>query len=101
MREETVATYVRFLVDLEQGAAGEAIEGLIATSVAMLTVAAIRRQVINEEPRLPTTAQAWVSISDSTRTEELHELAKEARELMGDRGRSVPQTSRASRARST
>jgi hypothetical protein len=83
MREETVATYVRFLVDLEQGAAVEAIEDLIATSVAMPTVASIRRQVINEELRLPPPAEAWVSINDSTRTEALHDLAKEARDLMG------------------
>jgi hypothetical protein len=83
MREETFATYVRFLVDLDKGAVEEALEDLIATSLAMPTIAAIRRQVINEELQLPTAAEAWVAISDSTRTEELHDLAKEARELLG------------------
>jgi hypothetical protein len=83
MREETFATYVRFLVDLDKDAVEEALEDLIATSLKMPTIAAIRRQVINEELELPTAAEAWVAISDSTRSEELHDLAKEARELLG------------------
>lgn len=83
LREETVPTYVRFLVDLDRAAAEEAIEDLMATSVRMPTVAEIRRQVINEELKLPTAAEAWISISDATKGEELHDLAKEARELLG------------------
>lgn len=84
LREETVPTYVRFLVDLDRRAAEEAVEDLIATSVAMPTAAAIRRQVINEELQLPTAAEAWISVSDTaSKAEELHELAKEARELLG------------------
>jgi hypothetical protein len=83
LREETVSTYVRFLVDLEHAPAEEAIEDLIATAVTMPTVAAIRRQVINEELKLPSAAEAWISINDTTRGEELHDLAKEARELLG------------------
>lgn len=83
LREETVPTYVRFLVDLDRAAAEEAIEDLIATSLTMPTVAAIRRQVINEQLKLPTAAEAWLSVSDSKKVEELHDLAKEARELLG------------------
>lgn len=83
LREETVPTYVRFLVDLDRAAVEEAIEDLIATSVRMPTVAGIRRQVINEELKLPTAAEAWISISDTKKGEELHDLAKEARELLG------------------
>lgn len=83
MREETFTTYVRFLVDLEQCAAEQAVEDLIATSPTMPTIAAIRRFVINEELQLPTPAEAWLSISDTTRGEELHVLAREARELLG------------------
>ncbi len=83
LREETVATYVRFLVDLDDAAAEKAVEELIASSVAMPPIAAIRRHVINEELQLPTAAEAWVSISATGRSEELHELAREARELMG------------------
>jgi hypothetical protein len=64
-------------------------------------VAAIRRRVINEELRLPTAAEGLVSISESTRIEELHELAKEARELIAGRGRSARRTGRASPTCST
>lgn len=82
-REETVATFVRFLVDLEHHAAEEAIEDLIATSLSMPTIAAIRRLVINEELQLPTPAEAWLAVSEPTRAEVLHDLVKEARELLG------------------
>lgn len=84
LRDETIPIYVRFLVDLDEGAAREAIEELISVSLKMPTIAAIRRRVIEEELGLPSPAEAWVAISDSTRkTDELHELAKEARELLG------------------
>jgi len=82
-REETFPTYVRFLVDLEYSAVEEAIEELISVSAQMPTIASIRRRVIEEELELPSAAKAWVDISDSQRTEGLHELAKEARELLG------------------
>ena len=83
-REETFATYVRFLVDLDKAAAEEAIEELISVSTKMPTIAAIRRRVIEVELALPTAAEAWIAISDTTRkTDELHELAKKARELLG------------------
>ena len=83
-REETFATYVRFLVDLDKAAAEEAIEELISVSTTMPTIAAISRRVIEEELALPTAAEAWIAISDTTRkTDELHELAKKARELLG------------------
>ncbi len=82
-REETFPTYVRFLVDLDEAAVEVAIEELISVSTKMPTIAAIRRRVIEQELELPTAAEAWVAINDTTRTEELHELAKEARELLG------------------
>ena len=76
--EETFATYVRFLIDLDHSAVEAAVEGLITTSLTMPTVAAIRRLVITEELRLPSGAEAWVAVSEPGQTEELHELAKEA-----------------------
>ena len=82
-REETLATYVRFLVDLDKGAAEEAIEELVSVSTQMPTIAAIRRRVIEEQLGLPTGAEAWIAISDTTRKEQLPELAREARELLG------------------
>jgi len=82
-REETFATYVRCIVDLDEAATEEAIEKLISVSTKMPTIAAIRRRVIEEEFELPTAAEAWVAINDTTRKEELHELAKKARELLG------------------
>ena len=82
-REETFATFVRFLVDLDKQAAEEAIEELIAASTTMPTIAAIRRRVIEEELELPSAAEAWVAINEHNRTDGLHEVAKEARELLG------------------
>ena len=82
-REETFPIYVRYLVDLEKAAVEEALEELIATSTTLPTIAAIRRHVIEEELELPTAAEAWVAINDRERNDELHELAKAARELLG------------------
>jgi hypothetical protein len=82
-REETFPIYVRYLVDLERKAVDRAIEALIATSTMLPTIAAIRRHVVEEELELPTAAEAWIAVNDRARSDELHDLAKEARELLG------------------
>lgn len=82
-REETFPTYVRFLLDLEYGAASEAVEDMIAVSPKLPTIASVRRRVLEGELELPTAAEAWMAINDPHRQKELHALAKEARDLIG------------------
>ena len=81
LRPETEATFVRFLVDLDYAKAEQAIEDAISTSVTMPRIGAIRRRVIEEEMVLPTAAEAWTAANE--RGVELHELAREARNLLG------------------
>lgn len=82
-RDETFGLYVRFLLDLDYRAAKEGIDELISVSTEMPTIAAIRRYVIEDELQIPTPAEAWISVSDTSRKHELHKLATQARELLG------------------
>ena len=83
LRDGTAAAYVRYLVDLDADAVEAAIEELILTDRALPTIASIRRHVVEGKAGLPTAIEAWAALNAHQRPGELHELAKQARELLG------------------
>lgn len=76
-----VETYVRYLRDLDAGATEALIEELIASSVEFPRIAELRRPIIEAAAGIPGPAEAYRSLSEPGG--EVHELARDVRELMG------------------
>jgi len=84
--EETSSFYARYLVDLDAGAASEAVDDLILDSPMLPTIAEIRRRVIEKDVELPTALEAWASIvgkQSSGETVEMSPLVREVCNLFG------------------
>ena len=74
-------TYARYLRDLDSAATEALVEELIATSVEFPRIAELRRPIIEAAAGIPDAAEAYRSLSEPGA--DVHELAREVRELMG------------------
>jgi hypothetical protein len=76
-----VETYVRYLRDLDAAATEALVEELIATSVDFPRIAELRRPLIEAAAGIPEPADAYRSLSEPGG--DVHQLARDVRELMG------------------
>lgn len=81
LTEAQAETYARYLRDLDTTAAEALIEELIATSVEFPRIAELRRPIVEAAAGIPEPAEAYRSLSEPGG--DVHELAREVRDLMG------------------
>lgn len=74
-------TYAQYFRDLDVAATEALIEELIASSVEFPRIAELRRPIIEAAAGIPDPAEAYRSLSEPGG--DVHELAREVRELMG------------------
>lgn len=81
LTEAQAETYRQYLRDLDADATEALIEELIASSVEFPRIAELRRPLIEAESGFPAPLEAYRSISEPGH--EIHDLAREVRDLMG------------------
>jgi hypothetical protein len=81
LREETEATYVRFLGELDAGRAAAAVDELVRSSSRLPTVADVRRRLAETELGLPSPHEAYHSLFEPAA--ELHPLTRYVAEIFG------------------